>query len=115
MPPLNKYTANLKFHNRRTAVAYEAKDNTGSLFKNTRKEKDTHPDYSGSVRIDGRDLWISAWLKDGKQGKFFSLSVKRKDGTAARPDQAAEFKQAVKQAFPNADLSDEIPFAPEFR
>jgi single-strand DNA-binding protein len=36
-----------------------------------------------------------------------------KDGTADRP--AQEFKAAVKQSFPDADLSDDLPFAPEFR
>jgi hypothetical protein len=90
--------------------------NRGALFKNTRREKDSHPEYNGSINVDGHDYWISAWVKDGRSGKFFSLSVKRKDGTADRPEQkAAEFKEAVKQRFPDADLSDEIPFAPEFR
>ena len=84
--------------------------NKGALFKNTRREKDSQPEYNGSINVDGHDYWISAWLKDGKQGKFFSLSVKRKDGTAARPDQAAEFKQAVKKNFPDADLDDSVPF-----
>lgn len=85
--------------------------NTGALFKNNRKETEKHPDYTGSVNVGGHDHWLSAWLKTDKNGnKFMSLSVKRKDGTAARPDPAAEFKGAVKQAFPNAQLDDEVPF-----
>lgn len=96
-------------------MAYETKDMTGSLFKNTRKEKETHPDYKGSCRINGHDLWISAWLKEKQNGeKYFSFAFKTKDGTDARPS-PQEFKQAVKQHFPDAELSDEIPFAPEFR
>lgn len=94
-------------------MAYETKDNTGSLFRNNRKEKDTHPDYNGSVRIEGRDMWIAAWLKESKDGtKYFSLAFKRKDGTGDRPApaQEQEFKAAVKRNFPDADLSDEIPF-----
>jgi uncharacterized protein (DUF736 family) len=97
-------------------MAYEQKDNTGSLFANTEKRSENFPDYSGSVRIEGADWWISGWRKTSKDGKtFLSLAVKRKDGTTARPDQAQEFKQAVKQRFPDADLSDEVPFSPEFR
>jgi hypothetical protein len=67
-------------------MSYEIKDMTGSLFKNNRREKDTHPDYNGSARIEGHDYWISAWLKTAKDGgKFFSFAFKRKDGTADRP------------------------------
>ena len=96
-------------------MAYETKDNTGSLFKNTRKEKETHPDMTGSARIDGHDVWLSAWTKTDKNGgKYLSIAVKRKDGTAERP---AEFVAKAKEVFPGAqiDLDDSVPFAPEVR
>lgn len=93
-------------------MAYETKDNTGSLFRNNRKEKETHPDYSGTVRIDGHDMWISAWLREQKDGtKYFSLAFKNKDGTSARPSpeqKVQEFKDEAKRVF---DLDgDSIPF-----
>lgn len=59
--------------------------NTGVLFKNDRKESDRHPDYKGSLNIDGREFWLSAWLKDGSQGKFLSMAVKPKDEQQAGP------------------------------
>lgn len=53
--------------------------NSGALFTNDRKEKSTHPDYRGSINVDGVDYWISAWIKNGSKGKFLSLSVTEKD------------------------------------
>lgn len=60
-------------------MAFEQKDMSGALFKNEKREKDTHPNLQGSIRIDGRDYWLSGWTKDGAKGKWISLSVKPKD------------------------------------
>jgi uncharacterized protein (DUF736 family) len=92
-------------------MSYETKDMTGSLFQNKEKKSENFPDYSGSIRIDGRDLWISGWRKISSNGtQFLSLAFKYKDGTAARPDPSAEFKQEAKRVFPDAQLDDEVPF-----
>ena len=80
--------------------------NKGALFKNNRKTEDKHADYSGSINVNGVDHWVSAWVREGTSGKFFSLSVKRKDGTASRPEPAQ--KQVFGGGSP--DLSDEVPF-----
>jgi uncharacterized protein (DUF736 family) len=46
------------------------------IFKNNNKEKETHPDYRISIKIgeeyvDGGGVW----LKEGKNGKFFSCKL----------------------------------------
>lgn len=79
-------------------------ENRFTLFKNDRKEKDTHPDYSGTLNVDGVEYYLNAWLKDGKKGKFFSGSIKAKD---AKPgtDRAAEAKgQKASDPFDDDDL-----------
>jgi hypothetical protein len=77
--------------------------NRGVLFKNDRKEKDTHPDYTGSGNVDGVDVYINGWKKESNGKNFISFSFKRKD--AAKPAVKAAPKQRV-----HADLDDEVPF-----
>lgn len=62
-------------------MAFEQRDNSGSLFKNDKREKDSHPNAKGSAMIDGVEYWISSWTKEGKKGKWQSLSFQRKDET----------------------------------
>jgi hypothetical protein len=78
--------------------------NTGVLFKNDRKADPKHADWNGTVNVDGQEFYLNAWIKEKKAdgSKFFSLSVKPKDG-ASKPKPAAP-KRVM------ADLDDEIPF-----
>jgi uncharacterized protein (DUF736 family) len=78
--------------------------NRGVLFRNDRKETETQPDFTGSIDVDGVDHYLSAWVKESKQGKkFFSLSVKAKDAVAKPAMQKA--KQVIQE-----DFEDDIPF-----
>ena len=44
--------------------------NRGAIFKNDDKQQDNHPDYKGSLNVNGVDLWVSGWLKTSeKTGK----------------------------------------------
>lgn len=68
---------------------FEHKENSGSLFKNEKREKDTHPHMTGSALIGGVEYWVSAWTKEGKNGRWQSLAFKpkterRSDGSVKR-------------------------------
>lgn len=66
--------------------------NSGALFKNKRKETDKHPDYTGTYTDgNGREFWLSAWIKKSKSGEtFMSLSTKPKEAKAAEPEPAGD-------------------------
>ncbi len=93
-------------------MAYEQKDNSGSLFKNQKKTTDNHPDRTGSALIDGVSYWVSGWVKQDKNGNpWMSLAFKRKEATAMQ-----EAATPAPRVMPKrADMDDEIPFAAEFR
>tara|TARA_R110000824_G_scaffold172111_3_gene349880 strand:+ start:487 stop:750 length:264 start_codon:yes stop_codon:yes gene_type:complete len=87
-------------------MAYEQRDNSGSLFKNDKKEKDNHPDYKGSCMVGGVEMWMSSWLKTGANGtKFMSFSFQPKEQQQAQP--AARAKPAPAAA---PEFDDDMPF-----
>lgn len=86
-------------------MAYD-NTNSGMLARNERRTTDKHPEYSGSINVEGVDYWLSAWVNEGKAGgkmegkKYFSLKLNRKEGGTSTGRSAAE---------PRIDL-DDIPF-----
>jgi len=80
-------------------MAYEHKDGRGSLFKNDRREKDTHPHAKGSAKVGGVDYWVSAWTETGQDGsKYQSLAFTPKEERSREAD------------FPAQDNDEDIPF-----
>jgi hypothetical protein len=94
--------------------------NRGVLFDNDRKESDNHPDYTGKINVEGKEYWLSAWVKEGSKGEFFSLSVKPKEAQAAggggsrqtAPSRQRPAARPQRQAPPPPadDFNDDIPW-----
>lgn len=56
---------------------FERKNGSGSLFQNQNKKTDKHPDMTGTLLgLDGVEYSISAWTREGKRGKYLSLSIR---------------------------------------
>ena len=57
----------------------EKRDNSGVLFANDKKDNEKAPNYKGNMMVDGQEYWLSAWVKEGKNGKFLGLAVSPRD------------------------------------
>ena len=65
---------------------FEAKAGSFSLFRNDKDGVETRPDYKGEgADLDGNPIWVSAWLKEGKNGKFMSCNFKLKEEKPVKP------------------------------
>jgi hypothetical protein len=92
--------------------------NSGLLTKNDKGGNESRPDYRGSINVAGVEYWLSAWIKEGREGtklegqKYMSLSVQPKDAqpgyapapapvaapaptSARRPSQAEQDARAI--------------------
>ena len=87
-------------------MAFEQNELTGALFKNYEKTHDTHADFNGQAKIDGKEYWINCWVnvyeKDGQKRKFFKLGFK--------PKQAAQQVAAPPKSGAFDSMDDDIPF-----
>jgi hypothetical protein len=85
----------------------------GNLRKNTRKEKDSHPDLTGKwTDENGVQYWLSAWRNvDEKTGNvWFSLKLGKpvEERTDAPVKPVSAHNQAKANAYQPQD--DDIPF-----
>lgn len=55
------------------------KNNSGAIFKNKNKTKDTQPDFKGTINIEGKEMEISLWIKESKKdgSKFYSAALQQ--------------------------------------
>jgi hypothetical protein len=89
-------------------MSYTPKDNTGTLFKNDKKESDSHPNARGSALIDGVEYWVDAWTNEDKNGnKYQKMTFKRKDAKGPGRDKAEAWKAGQPRRH---DEDDSAPF-----
>ena len=97
-------------------------DNSGIFFVNRKKQLEKHPDFTGSIKVNGVDYWLYVRSKNGPKGEFWSVSVSPKDTnydgatanrtvtTAGTSSLSRVTQPAYNQAPAPEDLGEEIPF-----
>ena len=92
---------------------YQQKDDSGALFTNSKKAKDTDPNYQGDALIGGNLFWVSGWVNTSQAGnKYMKLSFSPKD--QAHNNGMKQVKQAIApkaEPIPAEQYADtDIPF-----
>ena len=99
-------------------------ENRGSIWKNDTKTTENHPDFKGSLNVNGVDYWVSAWKrKEGANPKApaMSFTVKPKEEQQQSITQRAtpkpnSYAAATGKRDPistgqlDRDLNDDVPF-----
>ncbi len=78
--------------------------NRGSIWGNTKKETEKHPDYTGSLNVNGVEFWVSGWKRKpdaNPKAPALSISIKEKEQSAP---------QTAPQTAPVDNSFDDIPF-----
>lgn len=99
-------------------MAYEPKPGDVSVFKNGRKEKDTHPDYRiTGLDLNGDKIKGALWLKTDRNGNKY-MSGKIEPDTYQREGEFPGGGRGADRSVSGGggggqsyDLSDDIPFA----
>ena len=81
--------------------------NSGALFKNDRKQKETEPDYKGTINIEGIEYYLSAWVNESARTgqKYFALKTTPKAATTPATTTAP-----AQPAATVSDPIDDLPF-----
>lgn len=88
-------------------MAYEMRDNSGSLFKNNKPRNEKSPQWTGKAMIDGKMRFFDAWEKKDKNGNtWFSCSFKEMQQVK---QEIAAFDNISNQDTIDA-FEDDIPF-----
>lgn len=88
-------------------MAEYSNENRGSVWKNDRKESDKHPDFTGTINVEGVEYYLNAWKKKegaNERAPLLSFTVKKKEAGKSAP-------KPSKPASKGMDgLDDDIPF-----
>lgn len=85
-------------------MAYEQNPNSGSLFRNEKKNAPNQPDYEGNALVNGKSFRVAAWIKTSKNGtKYMSLAFN--EPVAQQTQQTAQRTPA-----PAAISEEDMPF-----
>ena len=82
--------------------------NRGQIWPNDKKTTDNHPDFKGTVDVEGVEYWVSAWKRKAggnPKAPSLSFSLQPKDEAHQQGMNQAQSAAPVPEEF-----EDDIPF-----
>lgn len=93
----------------------ETKNNSGSLYRNEKKDTPVKPDYTGNALIDGKPYRVSGWINKSKAGQNYLRLLFTLNEPKPAPDQPMqqarlEMGTGVKNGPADSVILDDLPF-----
>ncbi len=85
--------------------------NRGQIWGNDKKETDKHPDFKGSIDVEGVEYWLSGWKRqpgDNPKSPAVRFSIQKKE--SQQPNDRDEPRAGSTTPAPSDDGFDDIPF-----
>lgn len=97
-------------------MAEYSNENRGSIWPNSKKETEKHPDFTGTLNVEGVEYWVSAWKRkptDDPKRPSLTFAIKPKEvkqePKSAKPTNDF-YKQASSPAHEGFDDLEDIPW-----
>ncbi len=88
---------------------YELKDKKGFLFRNKNKNNTKQPEFTGKIKIEGKEYKLSAWENKNNNSNdyYFSISVSE-PGQFNKPKEETSQKERQVESAKNVAQNDEL-------
>ena len=87
--------------------------NRGAVWKNDDKQSEKHPDFKGSINIEGVEYWVSGWRRRAgasPKSPALSLSVTMKESKAPQISNQMQQQQQPQHSPADDSCDDDMPF-----
>tara|TARA_Y100000389_G_C17158440_1_gene363135 strand:+ start:254 stop:520 length:267 start_codon:yes stop_codon:yes gene_type:complete len=81
--------------------------NRGSIWKNDKKEKETQPDYTGGIDVEGKQYFLNGWTrKPGANPKAPAMSF----SVMPKTEGYNTTQNKSEEVFPSGITEEDLPF-----
>lgn len=88
---------------------FEMREGQMFIFSNDKRENENQPSHTGNLKLNGKEMQVSCWVKDGKNGRFFSCKVQEKGAFSKNNSNNGNQQQQDDNGSDN-NFDDDIPF-----